>query len=51
MDRFKFRVWKQDNWGYNIKNEFVKQKPANDNRLSIDNKFSQTVRSLLGKEK
>lgn len=25
--RFKFRVWKQDNWGYNIKNEFVKQKP------------------------
>lgn len=27
MDRFKFRVWKQDNWGYNIKNEFVKQKP------------------------
>ena len=27
MDRFKFRAWKQDNWGYNIKNEFVKQKP------------------------
>lgn len=27
MDRFKFRVWKQDNWGYNFKNEFVKQKP------------------------
>ena len=25
--------------------------PANDNRLSIDNKLSQTVRSLLGKEK
>ena len=27
MNRFKFRVWKQDNYGYNIKNEFVKQKP------------------------
>ena len=27
MDRFKFRVWKQDSWGYNLKNEFVKQKP------------------------
>ncbi|MEE1282364.1 MAG: hypothetical protein UHK60_08975 [Acutalibacteraceae bacterium] len=31
--------------------ELVKTLPANDNRLSIDNKFSQTVRSLLGKEK
>ena len=31
--------------------ELVKTLPANDNRLSIDNKFSQTVRFLLGKEK
>lgn len=31
--------------------ELMKTLPANDNRLSIDNKFSQTVRSLLGKEK
>lgn len=31
--------------------ELVKILPANDNRLSIDNKFSQTVRFLLGKEK
>lgn len=31
--------------------ELMKTLPANDNRLSIDNKLSQTVRSLLGKEK
>lgn len=31
--------------------ELVKTLPANDNRLSTDNKFSQTIRSLLGKEK
>ena len=31
--------------------ELIKTLPANDNRLSIDNKFSQTVRFLLGKEK
>lgn len=31
--------------------ELMKTLPANDNRLSIDNKFSQTVRFLLGKEK
>ena len=31
--------------------ELVKTLPANDNRLSTDNKLSQTVRSLLGKEK
>lgn len=31
--------------------ELIKTLPANDNRLSIDSKFSQTVRLLLGKEK
>ena len=31
--------------------ELIKTLPANDNQLSIDNKLSQTVRFLLGKEK
>lgn len=31
--------------------ELIKTLPANDNRLSTDNKLSQTVRFLLGKEK
>ena len=56
IDRFKFRVWKQNNLGYNIKNEFVKQKPHyeyfelnNNNIVFHKNDITEQCTGLKGK--